>query len=90
MTRLVAGTHRGRRLRVPAGSGTRPTSDRAREGLFSSLRLLRLLADEDLIGLAREEATALVSADPQLARHPALRAGIDELLGVQAEYLDKT
>ena len=62
----------------------------AQAGRHSSLRLLRLLADEDLIGLAREEATTLVSADPQLAAHPALRAAIDELLGVQAEYLDKT
>ena len=32
----------------------------------------------------------MVSADPQLAAHPALREAIDELLGVQAEYLDKT
>ena len=47
-------------------------------------------AIDDLIGLAREEATTLVSADPQLAAHPALRAAIDEFLGVQAEYLDKT
>jgi 16S rRNA (guanine966-N2)-methyltransferase len=37
VTRIVAGTARGRRLAVPPGSGTRPTSDRAREGLFSSL-----------------------------------------------------
>jgi len=40
--------------------------------------------------VAREEATAVVSADPDLARHPALREAITELLGVQAEYLDKT
>ena len=32
----------------------------------------------------------MVSADPQLTAHPALREAIDELLGVQAEYLDKT
>lgn len=38
--RIVAGTHRGRPLRVPAGAVTRPTSDRAREGLFSSLQSL--------------------------------------------------
>jgi hypothetical protein len=31
----------------------------------------------------------VVSADPELAAHPALRAAIDELLGRQAEYLDK-
>jgi ATP-dependent DNA helicase RecG len=62
----------------------------AQAGRHSSLKLLRLLADEDLIGHARQEASALVSADPELARHPALRAAIEDLLGVQAEYLDKT
>lgn len=36
MTRIVAGAARGRRLEVPA-AGTRPTSDRAREGLFNTL-----------------------------------------------------
>jgi ATP-dependent DNA helicase RecG len=62
----------------------------AQAGRQSSLKLLRLLKDEDLIGQARQDATAVVSADPQLAAHPALRAAIDELLGRQAEYLDKT
>jgi ATP-dependent DNA helicase RecG len=62
----------------------------AQAGRQSSLRLLRLLKDEDLIRQAREDAAAVVSADPQLAAHPALRTAIDELLGVQAEYLDKT
>jgi ATP-dependent DNA helicase RecG len=62
----------------------------AQAGRQSSLRLLRLLKDEDLIRQAREDASAVVSADPQLTGHPALRAAIDELLGVQAEYLDKT
>ncbi|MGH8894585.1 MAG: RsmD family RNA methyltransferase, partial [Actinomycetes bacterium] len=37
MTRVVAGAARGRRLAVPSGHGTRPTSDRAREALFSAL-----------------------------------------------------
>ncbi|HYX58995.1 MAG TPA: ATP-dependent DNA helicase RecG, partial [Streptosporangiaceae bacterium] len=62
----------------------------AQAGRHSSLRLLQLLKDEDLIGQAREDATELVTADPQLAAHPALRTAIDELFGVQAEYLDKT
>jgi ATP-dependent DNA helicase RecG len=62
----------------------------AQAGRQSSLRLLRLLKDEDLIRQAREDASVVVSADPQLAGHPALRTAIDELLGVQAEYLDKT
>jgi 16S rRNA (guanine966-N2)-methyltransferase len=33
--RIVAGTHRGRRLHAPDGAGVRPTSDRAREALFN-------------------------------------------------------
>lgn len=36
MTRIIAGQARGRRLDVP-GAGTRPTSDRVRESLFSTL-----------------------------------------------------
>jgi ATP-dependent DNA helicase RecG len=59
-------------------------------GRRSSLRLLQLLVDEDLILQARDEATAVVSADPSLAAHPALHDAIEELLGIQAEYLDKT
>lgn len=37
MTRVVAGTARGRRLVVPRGEATRPTSDRVREAVFSRL-----------------------------------------------------
>jgi 16S rRNA (guanine966-N2)-methyltransferase len=37
MTRIIAGQARGRRLTTPPGQGTRPTADRAREGLFSAL-----------------------------------------------------
>lgn len=36
MTRVIAGSAGGRHLTVPPGTGTRPTSDRAREALFSS------------------------------------------------------
>ncbi|WP_329789493.1 16S rRNA (guanine(966)-N(2))-methyltransferase RsmD [Lentzea sp. DG1S-22] len=39
MTRIVAGTAGGRRLKVPP-KGTRPTSERVREALFSSLESL--------------------------------------------------
>ncbi|MGM1063758.1 16S rRNA (guanine(966)-N(2))-methyltransferase RsmD [Saccharothrix sp. Mg75] len=39
MTRIVAGVAGGRRLQVPP-RGTRPTSDRVREALFSSLQAL--------------------------------------------------
>ncbi|SDJ27715.1 16S rRNA (guanine966-N2)-methyltransferase [Frankineae bacterium MT45] len=59
MTRIIAGLARGRRLEVVA-SGTRPTSDRAREGLFNTLqtlldfdglRVLDLYAGSGAIGL---------------------------------------
>jgi 16S rRNA (guanine966-N2)-methyltransferase len=43
MTRIISGVARGRTLKVPA-KGTRPTSDRVRESLFSALQS-RLLAD---------------------------------------------
>lgn len=39
MTRIIAGSARGRRLAVPA-KGTRPTSDRVREAMFSTLASL--------------------------------------------------
>ncbi|MDO5077966.1 16S rRNA (guanine(966)-N(2))-methyltransferase RsmD [Corynebacterium sp.] len=38
MTRIISGEARGRKIKVPP-EGTRPTSDRAREGLFSSLQV---------------------------------------------------
>jgi len=37
LTRIIGGSVGGRRLKTPAGVGTRPTSDRVREALFSAL-----------------------------------------------------
>jgi ATP-dependent DNA helicase RecG len=53
----------------------------------SSFRLLSLLRDEQIIRDARGDATDLVAADPDLARHPALAAAVAELAG--ADYLEK-
>ncbi|WP_227980780.1 16S rRNA (guanine(966)-N(2))-methyltransferase RsmD [Nocardia spumae] len=59
MTRIVAGSAGGRRLRVPP-AGTRPTSDRVREALFNLLgarldfdgmRVLDLYAGSGALGL---------------------------------------
>jgi ATP-dependent DNA helicase RecG len=62
----------------------------AQAGRRSSLKLLRLLADEDLIASAREAAGEVVAADPSLAAHPALKEAIDDFLGDRrAEFLDK-
>lgn len=79
MTRIVAGTAGGRRLRVPP-AGTRPTSDRVREALFSALdaridfdgiRVLDLYTGSGALGLealSRGAAHALlVEADRKAA-----------------------
>ena len=166
MTRVIAGTAGGRRLAVPPGTGTRPTSDRAREGLFSTwqsllggpldgervldlyagsgavglealsrgaghtllveadakavrtvrenvknlglpgadvrsgkaeqiiratpLKVLAVIEDEEIIAEAREEAAAVVAADPELTHLPALRTALDALLDEEREqYLEK-
>ncbi|MEX5708840.1 16S rRNA (guanine(966)-N(2))-methyltransferase RsmD [Parafrankia sp. FMc6] len=44
MTRIVGGHAGGRRLVVPPGGATRPTSERTREGLFNTLATLVDLA----------------------------------------------
>jgi 16S rRNA (guanine966-N2)-methyltransferase len=44
VTRIIAGTYGGRRLVAPAGTHTRPTSDRVREALFSSLETMTALS----------------------------------------------
>jgi 16S rRNA (guanine966-N2)-methyltransferase len=37
VSRIVAGSRGGRRIAMPPGAGTRPTTDRVREALFSAL-----------------------------------------------------
>ncbi len=55
--RVIAGTHRGRPLKAPTGRGTRPTTDRVREALFSMLgscegaRVLDLFAGSGALGI---------------------------------------
>ena len=60
-------------------------------GRRSHLRMLTLLADEDLIKAARESAAELVDADPELAGHPALAAALTSVLDDErTDYLEKT
>lgn len=81
LVRIVAGSAGGRRIAVPAGAGTRPTSDRAREAMFSTLaglvdldgaRVLDLYAGSGALGLealSRGAAAAVfVESDPGAAR----------------------
>ncbi|GGT49354.1 ATP-dependent DNA helicase RecG [Actinomadura citrea] len=63
----------------------------AQAGRSSSLRLLTLQRDEDVIRDAREEATALVEADPDLSDHPGLATVLTSLLDEErADFLEKT
>lgn len=88
MSRIVAGVARGRRLSVPPGRGTRPTADRAREALFSTVlaelgslagrQVLDLYAGSGAVGLealSRGAAGALlVESDARAAQ--VLRANV--------------
>ena len=63
----------------------------SQSGRRSSLRLLRVLRDEELIVDARDDAAEVVGADPDLRGHPGLRDAVDRALAEQrADYLDKT
>jgi ATP-dependent DNA helicase RecG len=62
----------------------------AQSGRRTSLRLLQLTDDEDLIVAARAAAAAVVDADPALAGEPALAAAVSALLEHEdAQYLEK-
>jgi ATP-dependent DNA helicase RecG len=62
----------------------------AQSGAGSSLRLLRVARDADLIEQAREEATALVAQDPELTGWPALAEAISQRLrGAGEEFIDR-
>ena len=62
----------------------------AQAGRKSSLKLLQLLRDEDLIGQAREEAVRLVDADPALAGEPGLAEAVRMLIDVErTTFLEK-
>ena len=82
MTRIIGGTAGGRRLVTPPGQTTRPTTDRVREALFSSieswcgslqgLRFLDLYAGSGAVGLEAWSRGAgvvsLVESDRRTAR----------------------
>ncbi|MFD4972097.1 ATP-dependent DNA helicase RecG [Streptomyces sp. NPDC058424] len=62
----------------------------AQSGARSSLRVLAVIDDEEIIAEAREEAAAVVAADPDLEHLPGLRTALDALLDEEREqYLEK-
>ncbi|HET6563031.1 MAG TPA: 16S rRNA (guanine(966)-N(2))-methyltransferase RsmD [Marmoricola sp.] len=83
MTRIIGGRAGGRRLRTPPGSRTRPTSDRVREALFSSvesalgslqgLRVLDLYAGSGAVGL---EAWSRGASEVTLVEQDRRTAGV--------------
>lgn len=55
----------------------------AQSGVRSSLRLLRVVTDADLITEARAEGERLLADDPTLERHPGLAAALERRVGVE-------
>src|SRR4051812_50022651 len=93
--RVVAGTYGGRRLRAPRGSATRPTADRVREALFSTLGPVEDLEGLDLFAgsgalgieaLSRGAAHATFVDSSAAALH-AVRSNL-EALAADAEQVE--
>ena len=55
----------------------------AQSGARSSLRLLRVVTDADLIAAARIAAEEVLEEDPTLKRHPGLNAALERRLGME-------
>ena len=98
MTRIIGGVARGRRLATPHGDRTRPTSDRVREALFSSveswcgslhdLRFLDLYAGSGAVGLeAWSRGAAHVTLVEQDRRTAALVAANARDLGCEVAHV---
>jgi 16S rRNA (guanine966-N2)-methyltransferase len=97
-TRIIAGTHGGRKLLTPPGTGTRPTAERAREAMFSSLQslldvegasVLDLYAGSGALGLealSRGAASATLVENDVLAV-AAIRGNV-AALGLEATVVD--
>ena len=92
--RIIAGTHRGRRIAAPKGRDTRPTSDRVRENAFNLIgpvdeaEVLDLFAGSGAMGL---EALSRGAAHVTFVEHDrdacrVIGANLDTL-GVEAIVL---
>ena len=62
----------------------------SQSGVRSSLRLLRVVEDADVIARARAAAEELLETDPDLESHPALREAMTRWDAEQAEFLEKS
>jgi 16S rRNA (guanine(966)-N(2))-methyltransferase RsmD len=95
VARIVAGTRGGRRIAAPAGRDTRPSSDRVREALFSTLdaltemdgcRFVDLYAGSGAVGLEAASrgasAVLLVESEQRAGRAIAANIAALDLAGV--------
>lgn len=94
MTRIIAGSVGGRRLEVPKGDLTRPTSDRVREAVFSGLEargalhgawVMDLFAGSGALGLeaASRGAAEVVLVDSSRQAADVARRNVTKL-GIRA------
>ena len=101
MTRIIGGEAGGRRIRTPQGESTRPTSDRVREALFSSLeamlgsvsglRFLDLYAGSGAVALeARSRGAGVVTCVEQDRRTAGLVRDNARTLGLTVEVVAST
>ena len=64
---------------------------RDQSGLRSSLHLVSVLEDVDLLEQAREQAESIIAHDPELETHPALKQAVNALVNAErAEYVKKS
>ena len=85
--RIIAGTHRGRRIAAPKGGDTRPTGDRVREALFNLVgpidgaTVLDLYAGSGALGLEAlsRGARRCVFAEADGAACKVIRANLETL-----------
>lgn len=98
MTRIIGGTAKGRKLATPPGDGTRPTTDRVREALFSALesqvgslhglRVLDLYAGSGAVGLeAASRGAVAVTAVESDRRTAALVTENARAVGLAVEVV---
>ena len=97
--RIIAGQWRGRRLQVPTGRDTRPTSDRVREALFSSihsrigsfaeLRVLDAFAGSGALGLEAlsRGAAFLAAVESDMKACRIVEGNYNSLQGLQGNSL---
>jgi len=85
--RIIAGTHRGRRIAAPKGAHTRPTGDRVREALFNLVgpvdgaSVLDLYAGSGALGLEAlsRGARRCLFAETDAAACRVIRANLEAL-----------